>query len=197
MSTASMEKTEHSVLYKFGPTSPEALAWKPGKIFARENHGSTPHLMVAAASGQVQLLEALLNKMPEPYWLLYVLVVPRGEGEPGRYQSPTPLSRSELISLLSRFRNFFETDGRHNVWIKSESGPALLVLDRHNIVYAYGFEGEWSSELREMGWTEVDGKAIALPDPHAHYYHEIFDDDARNVLGEMEWSHSPLREQDT
>jgi hypothetical protein len=183
-------------LYKFGRTSPEEGPWLPGKVFARDTRGSTHCLRIAATDHQVQLLDTLIGKMPAPFWLLYVLVVPRGEGQPGRYQSSDPLTNELLKEFLARFRNFLESDGRYNIWIKSESGPALLVWDRHDLIYAYGFEEEWAKDLLIAGWTEVDADVISLPDPHAHHYHEIFDEDSRAILAAMKWNHSPLREQD-
>ena len=41
---------------------------------------------------QADLLQRLSALLPEPFYVLYVLHTPRGEGEPGRYQS-TELSR--------------------------------------------------------------------------------------------------------
>jgi len=183
-------------LYKFGMVSPHEAAWTPGKVFAHDERGAVPHLCIAAGDEQVQLIETLLENMPEPFWLLYVLVVGRGEGQPGRYQASEPLTREQLKLFLKRFRNFLEHDGRHNIWVKSESGPALLVLDRHDLVYAYDLEDGWSDALRRMGWVEVDRDGITLPDPHVHHYHAIFDDEARDILATMQWNWSPLREQD-
>jgi hypothetical protein len=192
-----MQQIEHlEELYKIGMTSPQAKAWSPGKVFARDERDAVKHLRIAAESEQVQLIETLVEKMQEPFWLLYVLVVPRGEGQPGRYQAPEPLTRKQVKAFLTRFRNFLEADGRQNLWIKSESGRGLLVWDRHNLVYAYDLENEWSEKLQGMGWIEVNRDAIALPDPHEHHYHAIFDDDARDVLAAMQWDYSPLREQD-
>lgn len=183
--------------YKFGIATPEERPWLPGKVFGRDTRGSVRCLRIAATENQVQLLDTLINKMPAPFWLLYVLVVPRGEGQPGRYQSSEPITNESLNAFFARFRNFLEADGRHNIWIKFESGPALLVWDRHDLIYAYGFEEEWATDLLRAGWTEVDPAAISLPDPHAHHYHAIFDDDSREILATMNWNYGPLREQDS
>ena len=183
-------------LYKFGTASPQEVVWMPGKVFARDERGGLPHLRIAVEGQQVRLIEALMDSMPEPFWLLYVLVVPRGEGQAGRYQASEPLTREQVRSFLERFRNLIELDGRHNVWLKSDSGPALLVLDRHNLVYAYDLGDNSVETLQQMGWVEVDRAAIALPDPHAHHYHAMFDDEARDILATMQWNWTPLREQD-
>jgi hypothetical protein len=134
--------------------------------------------------------------MPEPLWILYVLIVPRGEGQAGRYQSAEFFTRSDIAVFLDRFRNYFESDARHHLWLKSEDGPELLVYDSHGLIFAYGPVDGWADELLQMGWKEVEEGSIILPNPHQHHYHEIFDDDARQVLSSMKWVHSPLREQD-
>lgn len=182
--------------YKFGTVSPEESPWLPGKVFARDMRGSVQCLRIATTDNQIQLLDTLIDKMPPSFWLLYILVVPRGEGEPGRYQSSEPLTKESLEAFLAPFRNFFEVDDRFNIWIKAESGPALLVWDRHDLIYAYGFEEEWAQDLQRVGWIEVDPAAISIPYPHAHHYHEMFDDDARAVLAAIKWDYTPLREQD-
>jgi len=183
-------------IYKLGSAEPQECAWNFGKVFARDMKSGLEHLCIAASDDQSHLLETLLEHMPQPMWILYVLVVPRGEGEAGRYQSTEPITRHEARAFLSRFRNYLETDGRHNLWIKSEDGPALLVFDRHDLIYGYGPIDEWTGDLQKLGWIEVERKDISLPDPHSHHYHAIFDDDAREVLSYTQWQHSPLQEQD-
>ena len=179
-------------IYKLGDGAPQERAWSSAKLFARE--GS--RLRIASSERQTDLLKALIEKMPDSMWLLYELVVPRGEGDPGRYQSHEPLGRDEVTAFLERFKNYLDVDGRHNLWLKAELGPELLVSDRHNLVYAYGALDEWARTLVRLGWTESDLEALSLPDPHSHHYHAIFDDDAQQVLSSMEWDYSPLRQQD-
>jgi hypothetical protein len=178
--------------YKFGETEPVERAWSYAKVFARESS----RLRIASSEEQTVLLKSLLEKMPEPMWLLYVLVVPRGEGDPGRYQSREPLSREQVLAFLDRFKNYLESDGRYNLWLKAEVGPDLLVSDRHDLVYAYGEMDEWAKVLTRLGWEEVDSKSLTLPDPHSHHYHEVFDDDAQQLLLSREWDYSKLRELD-
>jgi len=191
MSTAKQIET----IYKVGYAEPEARAFTFENVFARERRADVPLLVVAAKSNQVQL-KALIERMPEPLWILYVLIVPRGEDQAGRYQSAESFTRSDIAGFLDRFRNYFESDARHHLWLKSEDGPALLVYDSHGLIFAYGPVDCWADELLQMGWQEVEEGSIILPNPHQHHYHEIFDDDARQVLSSMEWVHSPLREQD-
>ena len=183
-------------VYKVGYVEPDAREFRFDDVFSREDRKGTPLLWVGTAGSEIEVLKKLLQRMPEPFWILYVLVVSRGEGEPGRYQSAQSLLRVDVEEFLNLYSNFLESDARHNVWIKSEEGPALLVLDAHGLIYCYGPVDEWADELLRSGWQEVPRGSIRLPDPHQHHYHEIFDDDARRVLKDTEWIHSPLQEQD-
>jgi hypothetical protein len=188
--------TQLDELYKFGAAEPDEQPWSPGRVFSRGVTGGTMQITISASVDQVGLLETLLTQMPEPFWLLYVLVVSRGEGHEGRYQSSEPVTLRQATEFLNRYKHFMEMDGRHNVWFKSDSGPGLLVLDRHNLIYGYGLVDEWADTLQKMGWREVEQSQLTLPDPHAHHYHAIFDDDANDILSFTEWELSGLREQD-
>ncbi len=106
------------------------------------------------------LLRELLPLLPEPLWVLYVLVTPRSEAAAGRYQSAKPHPRAEVLALLDRFENYFASDGRHNLWLAAP--PAgQLVLDRHEVIYAYGPIAEIVARLKEKGFAEVDDDSRA------------------------------------
>ena len=106
-------------LYKFGNGALEDQPWMYQNIWALEHLASTDRLIIAPRIDYICLIESLLDVMPEPIWLLYVLVVPRGEGEAGRYQSAEPQSREHVRRFLSEFRAFLENDGRQNLWLLS------------------------------------------------------------------------------
>lgn len=109
--------------YKFGTTAPEDKEWAYGNVWATEEiTGGGSRLVIGAAQRQIETLIELLKDMAGPFWLLYVLVVSRGRGELGRYQSPEPQTGAAVEAFLNAFQEFLESDGRHNVWIASESG---------------------------------------------------------------------------
>jgi hypothetical protein len=79
---------------------------------------------------------------------------------------------------------------------RSVADGAMLVYDRHNLIYAYGHLEEWKLLLRQIGMKEVAGAAIKVPVPHSHHYHEFFDEEEHRLLNFMPWHQNPLREQD-
>jgi hypothetical protein len=183
-------------LYKFGDGMPKDQPWTYQNALAIEEPSGTQRLVIAPKSGHAGILERLIGIVPEPMQLLYVLVVPRGEGDAGRYQSSEPQSHEQVRRFLDEFRTFLETDGRQNLWIRSESGSAMLIYDRHDLIYGYGPVDEWKEILKQIGLIEVPSASIKIPDPHSHHYHASCDAEASPLLAYLEWHHTPLRDQD-
>jgi hypothetical protein len=134
--------------YKFGHLDEAGvdIPYQYGDSWAQQKTSGPNRLIIAPSSRHIDLLSQLAAAMNEPYGLLYVLQVPRNDIHPaGRYQSPEPISRTELGKFLKKFGGFLENDGRHHFWIGSINKSATLVYDRHNVFYAYGpiesFEG--------------------------------------------------------
>ena len=149
-------------------------------------------LMVGVPSGDPLVLGKLLACLNEPYFLLYVLHTPRGEGEPGRYQSPS-LSGAEVDEFLLRFSGLLSRDARHDFWIHSPPSRGTLVWDRHNILHAYGPLDCYRSNLQALGFMEG---AVEVPVPHEHHYRDEFDADARALIDALDWRRTPLQPQD-
>jgi hypothetical protein len=181
-------------LYKFGFLNPDDQPYQYPNAWAIEETSAGSRLAIAPASDQVDLLIRLIEAMPEPFGVLYLLVVPRGGGEPGRYQSPEPQTRDSVERFLRKFRTFLENDGRHHLWIASVSSPAMLVFDRHNLIYGYGPLEEFETILSEIGLGK--SPSVQLPSPHVHHYNEHFDKDEHMVLVHWRWLRTPLRDVD-
>jgi hypothetical protein len=126
--------------------------------------------------------------------LLYVLVVPRGNAESGRYQSPEPQTGTAVRSFLTEFSKFFESDGRHNLWIASKSGSEMLIYDRHNVIYAYGPLTAWTQALAADGFNEVPD--VRFPSPHSHHYHQRLDLEQDRLITYYDWHRTPSKESD-
>jgi hypothetical protein len=183
-------------LYKFGwlPDGKNEERFEYANNWAREKTSGPDRLVIAPRVQYIDLLQKLATCLQEPFLLLYILVVPRGEGAPGRYQSEFPLTSSQLQEFLTSYSEFFEQDARHNLWIRSRFDDGLLVYDRHNLIYAYGPLERFIKILRSSGLSESEDVYMRLP--HAHHYHEAFDSDAKRLHTNESWIISPLRQGD-
>jgi hypothetical protein len=181
-------------LHKFGwfPDGVHDEPYEYPNTWTREKTSGPDRLIIAPRSNHIGLISKLAGQLDTPLLLLYVLVVPRGGSEPGRYQSES-LDREELNSFLSRYSSFLEGDARHNLWIRSSDG-GMLIFDRHNVLYAYGPLESFTSTLAACGMTQVGD--IRFPVPHSHHYHPKHDDLERQILRERAWINSPLRDGD-
>ncbi|MRD49448.1 hypothetical protein GHT07_19420 [Caenimonas koreensis DSM 17982] len=161
-------------------------------VFSLTPVGDVHRLTTVAPGGDSAPFTKLVLSMAEPYTLLYVLHTPRGEGEPGRYQSPE-LSAVDFQSFMSRFASFLSSDARFDIWAHSRIDHGTVVWDRHNELFAYGRLDRFVSEMKALGFErgEIEGSA-----PHAHNYWPELDMDATALLSYWSWSHSPLQAED-
>ena len=137
-----------------------------------------------------------MHALAPPYRLLYVLHTSRIGSPLGRYESPS-LSRSEVEALAARFGRYFAEDARHDVWLFSEAEDGMLVLDRYNLVYAYGPLDRFTRALEDGGVQPVaQWAAPEAPYPHALHYHEEWDASERDLLQSLDWFRGPLKPED-
>jgi len=165
----------------------------PAVFEVRRTSTGAPRIVLSVPDGQDNLLHCLAELLPPPFYVLYILHTPRGEGEAGRYQS-TKLSLAELSYLLRRYSFFFSSDGRHDLWIHSPSSGRTLVWDRHNLLFA---EGQPLDDVKEtlvgLGFAESCVEPLG---PHTHHYRPEFDGDAVSLLNELDWHRTQLRPED-
>lgn len=157
--------------------------------WTRDDHVN--RLAIAPARDHVSTIQRLIVILPEPFGVLYVLVLSRrGNRDVGRYQSTTPHSQAEVIAFLNRFRDFFECDGRHALWLMSLPSQAQVIYDQHDCLYAYGPLQEYEGVLRRLGLAEG---TFSFPAPHMHHYNAEYDDAEDAVFEHWDWKHFPLQ----
>src|ERR1700682_1373827 len=154
-----------------------------------ETESRAIRILAGVPGGDWLPFQRLVLEMEPPYILLYVLHTPRGEGDPGRYQSDD-VSGPELQNFLERFGAYLSSDSRFDLWAYSRGEGATVAWDRHNRLFAYGPTERFAAKLRELGFGIGHAK---IPDPHLHHYRHEFDKDAADLLVALKWSHSPLR----
>jgi hypothetical protein len=148
-------------------------------------------VLAGVPGGDANVFKKLVECLEPPYLLLYVLHTPRGEADPGRYQSPA-MSSDEFTEFVSRYSAFLKADARFDLWAHSPAERATVVWDRHNQLFAYGPTERFVRQLNAMGFRP--GK-VNIP-AHAHHYRHEYDEMARQLMSALEWKHSPLRPED-
>jgi hypothetical protein len=172
-----------------------ADSWVPyshGKVYAVSPTDSGERLVAGVPDGDQSPFTHLVSCLEPPYFLLYVLHTPRGEGDAGRYQS-APVSLEQFQEFMHRFGSYLASDARFDIWAHSAAEQATVVWDRHNQLFAYGPLAKFSSELNALGFTSGDA---SISFPHQHHYRAEFDADAQALLANWAWSYSPLRPED-
>ena len=105
-----------------------------GKVYEVDEN----RLTIAASINQIALILKLSDTLKPPFYILYVLVVSRLDKERGRYQSPLIETKEELTDFLLEYKQFFETDGRHHIWICTLDNSGRLIYDQHNVILRMG-----------------------------------------------------------
>lgn len=123
---------------------------------------------------------------------MYVLHTPRGEGEPGRYQS-AEIGVEGFRAFMSRFGSYLAADARFDLWLHSPSENATLVWDRHNQLFAYGPLGRFATELLALGFAEGELPPLGA---HQHHYRSECDAKATELLSFTAWQRTALRRED-
>lgn len=165
-----------------------------GKRYTLEEYPTYSRLKIGASTKAIDLLLKLSDSLSPPFYCLYVLVVGRSASEAGRYQSPVLHDKESLLDFLLAYKELFESDGRHHLWLSAPDEGATLVYDKHNVIYAYGPLQQYSAILQKAGYSEED---FDLPYPHGHYYHDVNDNKVEDLLSYWDWQCFPLQELDS
>lgn len=169
---------------------PQPVAY--GNVFTREQVGARPRLRVGVDEAQDATVVALARRLRGPFQLLYVLHTSRTGAELGRYESPE-LTSVDVEDFLRQFGRYVREDSRHDLWVRSHEDDATIVLDRHNLIYAYGPLELFEQELKSSGAHVGEPAALGA---HVHHYHPAWDDMERQILRRFDWHISALRPSD-
>ena len=163
--------------------------WVPNvydRVWWQEETTGPSRIVAAVSDDQVGMALRLAACASEPFLLLWVLHAPQVGFQRGRYQSP-PLTFDELKHLLLKYRALFEQDGRSHIWILAKAPDVTVVLDQHDLIYAYGPAEPFVSRLEGFRHART-----AIPSPHAHNYHAEFDELERMFAYEFDWNVTEL-----
>jgi hypothetical protein len=160
-----------------------AAPYRHPPVWIREPTDGPERLRVGAGTGTIELFLALAEPLREPLFLLVVMRAPRVV-DAGRWES-IALTHDELRRFTARFGELFEDDARAQLWVGEVDGVAMLVLDEHDLIYAYGPLHTFEQVLRERGFDHGDPD---VPDPHEHHYNHQFDDLERELRRTWAWN---------
>ena len=178
------------------PAHPIEHSFEYTNTYAREALGGSERLRVGLRGGQAHLFRLLGAALAPPYRVLYVLHTSRTGAPLGRYESPD-LDGPEVEALERRFGAYFAGDARHDVWLHSLPDCATLVLDRYNLVHAYGPLDALERQLRGAGVAPAAAWAAPeVPSPHALHDHPEWDAAERALLAALAWHRKLLRPED-
>ncbi|HET7552556.1 MAG TPA: hypothetical protein VFK04_14795 [Gemmatimonadaceae bacterium] len=180
------------------PAHPVEHHFEYANTYVRERLDTgVERLRIGLRGGHSVVLRVLGAALAPPYRLLYLLHT-TGIGAPlGRYESPD-LDGPDIESFSHRFGRFLAEDARHDVWLHSMTDEGgTLVLDRFNMVYAFGPLEKFERILDGGGIQAVaEWAAPQVPYPHALHYHREWDAAEREILEAFEWQRTPLHSED-
>ena len=142
------------------------------------------------------MFRLLGSALRPPYRILYILHTSLADAPLGRYESPN-LDGADVEEFSRRFGTFIAEDARHDVWLQSKPDGGPIVIDRYNLVYAYGPLDRFSNILEQGGIAEVASWAApTVPYPHALHYHPELNALQSELLAAFPWVRKPLRDTD-
>ena len=179
------------------PPEPEFEPQRYGNVWMREKVGAVERLVLGPARDQCGLIIDLARPLAEPFGLMYVALYPHFGHPRGRYKAKEPIGRARMEKFFRDYAEFFELDGRHNIWVVSlDAGgqaAARIIYDHHDVIYAYGPLDAYVAAAAKRGMAE--GK-VEVPRDHRHVFNQQFNKDERNLFEEREWVRFPTEESD-
>ena len=159
---------------------PQRHVWLPR--YERIKMGSEDAIVAAISGSGVELILKLAQKCPEPYGILYVLLVAI-KTRPRRYQLDGWLDYEALTEYFENYRRYFEGDGRHHIWVRC-GDESLIVYDKHEILYLYGAVDLFRETLESLGYTEGE---VRIDFAHSHYYNREYHADEVSIVESGEY----------
>jgi len=174
---------------------PTVAAFIHPDAFARESTSGPERLRIGGGNDSPRLLGTLASLLSEPLWLLVVLRVANSDTGPGpgRYEA-VPRTYPQVLDFLDEYHDLFAYDARADIWIGSTKNPDLLVLDEHDLIYAYGNIGAFEGELEAQRFRY---QYIEIPYPHSHWHHKDLNALEGELCNRLDWNRVlPLQESD-
>jgi hypothetical protein len=158
------EATLDEPLFKLGSVFGETIVrYRYSNAFQVEPTTGASRLRISVEEAPLSLLWKLADLLTPPFFVLYILHTSRCDSQIGRYQSPA-VQFEAVNDFMTEFCEFLTEDARHDLWLHSPASEATLVLDRHDLIFAYGPLEQFRAVLKG-GYEEarVSGPLIPMP----------------------------------
>ena len=163
-----------------------------GNTLMREGVPGRERLCLGVSHDQDRYVLGLAGALTGRCQILYILHTTRTGAQLGRYESPE-MELEDVRRFFARFGRYFSEDSRHDVWLHSVDDDATMVLDRHNLIYAYGPIDEFERLLLKAG---IRNAPVPQIQEHVHNYHPEWDEHEKAILETIEWTVGPLQKAD-
>jgi hypothetical protein len=173
----------------------ELVTYENHDTWCIKEYGGVERITIAPKSGHVDLALEIVKGFETPFKVVYMLFRPGNSSvEPGRYMCPATVTFDQVEKLCHKFRDYFETDGRHHLWIFSanEIGKKqFLIFDNHGLLHVFD-NGKIRGLLEQRNFTEED-IVVPVPEPHIHLSKPANNDVERELLQYWDWAHLPFK----
>jgi hypothetical protein len=134
------------------------------EIWARQLTPETgvARLCIGGGEDPVKLLVTLAQALTEPLFVL--ALIDASTGQTGKYESGA-MTYPDVAAFFDEFGRLFAAHGRAEAWVGSTQDSGLVVLDEHDLLYAYGPLDEFEAILPDRGYKAGFPE---VPVPHAH-----------------------------
>lgn len=153
-------------------------------------------ITVAPKNDKMELVLEIVRGFEMPLKIVYMLFRPGNDlSVRGRYQSRVPLCFEDVEFFCAKFKEFLETDGRHQLWILSDSDKGtqqLLICDNHGLIHVFNDTERVRSLLEKKNFCEEE-ITVPVPEPHTHFSHSDNNVFEMELLGYWQWTHSTFR----
>jgi hypothetical protein len=154
-------------------------------------------ITVAPKSDQIELVLKIIKGFELPLKIVYLLFRPGNASvAPGRYLYSDHLEYEDVEVFCNKFREYFETDGRHHLWILSAANDKgikqFLIYDNHRLLHIYDDVVRIKAILKKKNFREEE-IIVPVPEPHIHFSSSDNNVFERALLSYWNWTHLPFK----
>lgn len=153
-------------------------------------------ITVAPKNDKMGLVLEIVRGFKTPLKIVYMLFRPGNDlSVRGRYQTRDPFRFEDVEVFCNKFKEYLETDGRHQLWILSDSEEGtqqLLIYDNHGLIHVFN-DVERVKALLEKRHFREEEITVPVPEPHTHFSYSDNNVFERDLLSYWQWTHSPFR----